>query len=248
MALRISRGLRDAMMDRESKAAILAIAQITIAFVDDGSGPNGGDLITGTGLMTNAINKGQISVYGSASNNGTLKVLSHTADQIEVPAGSLTAESAGASVTLMTSIGGAFTDLFRNGVMKIFPGTQPASADVTEGVTELVEIVLGGGPAGTFVPGADGDSTKGINFGDDAVSGVIGKDALEVWSGEASQTNTAGWFRFYDSNRTTGASTTAIRFDGAISTAGAQLNMSNTTITSGGTTTIDSVAVTLPTQ
>lgn len=245
MALRLSTGLRNRLLDKEAKAAILAIAQATIAFDDTGSGPNGGDLITGTGLMTNAINKGQITVYGSASNNGTFKVLSHTADQIEVPAGSLTAESAGASVTLMTSIGGAFTDLFRNGVMKIFPGTQPADADTVEGVTELVEISLA---SGTFSPGADGASTNGINFSDDASTGVIGKDSYEVWSGVASAGGVAGWFRFYDSNRTTGASTTAVRFDGAIATAGAQLNMSNTTISNGGTTTIDSVAMTLPTQ
>ena len=246
MALRLSTGLRNAMMDRESKAAIVAIAQITIQFVDTGAGANGGDQILDSGNgLAGAIAKGQISIYGSASNNLVLKVLSVSAGEIEVPAGSLTAEGEGASVTLMSSIGGSFTDLFRNGVMRIYPGTQPANADTAEGVSHLVEISLA---SGTFVPGADGDGTFGLNFGDDATLGVIGKDALEVWSGQAEATNTAGWFRFYDSNRTLGLSTLAVRFDGAIATAGAQLNMSNTSITDQGTTTIDSVAVTLPTQ
>jgi len=243
MALRLSTGLRNKLMDQEAEAVVVLVAQTTIAFDDTGSGPNGGDQITdsGDGLAA-AIKKGMITVYGSTSNNGTFKVLSVASDgsYVEVESGDLTAESAGQSVTLVSATGASFADLFRNGVMKIFPGTQPANADLTEGVTELVEITLASGTPFN-------SNQNGINFGD-ASAGVLGKDAGEVWSGQASASNTAGWFRFYDKNRTTGASSTAVRFDGAISTAGAQLNMSNTTITSGGTTTIDSVAITLPTQ
>lgn len=234
-------------MDKEAVPTLIVVAQTTISFDDTGSGPNGGDQIldSGNGLGA-AIVGGKVTVFGSSSNNGTYKVLSAPTDgsYIEVEDGDLTSEGASQSVTIAGGLGGSFADLFRNGVMKIFPGTQPANADTTEGVTELVEISLG---SGTFTPGADGDSVNGINFGD-ATAGVLGKAAGEVWSGVASATNTAGWFRFYDSNRTTGASTTAVRFDGAISTSGAQLNMSNTSITDQGTTTIDSVAITLPTQ
>ena len=59
-------------------------------------------------------------------------------------------------------------------------------------------------------------------------------------------TGTAGWFRFYANDLTTGASSTAARFDGSVSTSGAQLNMSSTAITAGATTTIDSFTVTMP--
>ena len=49
-----------------------------------------------------------------------------------------------------------------------------------------------------------------------------------------------------ESGYTTGASTTEIRFDGSIATSGKELNISNTAITTGGTTTVDSVEMTMP--
>ena len=81
---------------------------------------------------------------------------------------------------------------------------------------------------------------------------ILGKIAGDVWSGQAVATGTAGWFRFYPNDRDNhtgadGGGESKIRFDGAVATSGAQLNMSNTAISSGGTTTIDSVAVTIPT-
>jgi hypothetical protein len=242
MALRLSTGLRNALAEQKAEAEIIAVAQTTISF-GDGDGPNGGDTINDSGNgLGSAEPKKMVTIFGSTTSNGTFEILSVASNgsQIEIPAGSLpSSESAGDNVTIVMAKGGSFSDLFRNGVMKIFPGTQPADADTTEGVTELVEISLN---SGTFVVGGE----NGINFGA-AVAGVLGKASDEVWSGVATGTNTAGWFRFYDKNRTTGASTTAIRFDGAIAQSSAQLNMSNTSIVSAGTTTIDSVALTIPT-
>ena len=130
--------------------------------------------------------------------------------------------------------------------MRIYSGAQPASADELETGTLLVEISESGG---AFVSGSP---EYGLNFGETAASAILGKAAAETWSGQAGATDTAGYFRFYpnDVSSHIGADAggeTKIRFDGAIATSGAQLNMSNTTITSGGTTTIDSVAVTMPT-
>ncbi|MEN8250666.1 MAG: hypothetical protein ABFS32_17160 [Bacteroidota bacterium] len=241
MSLRLSTGLRNKLLETKSAAVALAVAQITISF-SVADGPNGGDKISDSGNGLSGAKPGAtITVFGSASNNGTWNILSTPGDgsYVEVEASSLTAAIAGASVTLMSATGGSFSDLFRNGVMRIFPGTQPANADTTEGVSHLVEISLA---SAAFAVGG----VNGINFGD-AASGILGKSSVETWSGVAIDTNTAGWFRMYDKDRVVGASTAAVRFDGAVAQAGAQLNMSNTAITNGGTTTIDSVALTLPT-
>jgi hypothetical protein len=133
----------------------------------------------------------------------------------------------------------SFKTIMQNGVIRIFPGVQPASADDAEGATHVIEITVS---SGTFTPGT---ATNGLNFADPA-SGACTKAAAEVWSGAAVATGTAGWFRFYANDRTTGADTSYARFDGSVSTSGAQLNMSSTAITSGATTTIDSFIVTMP--
>ena len=133
----------------------------------------------------------------------------------------------------------SFKTIMQNGVIRIFPGVQPSSADDGEGVSYLIEITVS---SGTLTAGT---ATNGLNFGDPG-SGAIAKSASEIWSGAASTTATDGWFRFYANDLTTGASTTAARFDGSVSTSGAQLNMSSTAITAGATTTIDSFVVTMP--
>jgi len=133
----------------------------------------------------------------------------------------------------------SFQDAMVNGVIDIYSGAQPTSADDTETGTKLLSVTVG---SGAFTPGT---ATNGLNFAD-AAAGAIAKAAAEVWSGVAVATGVAGWFRFYANDKATGASTTGKRFDGSISTSGAQLNMSSTSITSGATTTIDSLVVTMP--
>ncbi len=126
-----------------------------------------------------------------------------------------------------------------NGRLDIYSGSQPASADSAESGTLLVSLTLS---SGAFTPGV---STNGINFAS-ASGGVIVKEAAEVWSGVAASTGTAGYFVFYDNDVDTGASTTAVRFMGSIATSGADLNMTSTTINSGGTITLDSGQLQLP--
>lgn len=140
---------------------------------------------------------------------------------------------------MMKAGGQSFTDALVTGVMYIYQGTQPSDADQTENSTLLVKITLNSGAK------AAGVGANGISFGQVA-GGIAHKAVGEVWSGVAVADGTAGWFRFYDIDEVTGASTTNPRFDGNIATSGADLNMSNTTITTSGTTTIDSVSVTLP--
>lgn len=133
----------------------------------------------------------------------------------------------------------SFKDLFADGVLEIYSGAQPTDPDAAETGTKLVRITVS---SGAFTPGA---ATNGLEFGD-AASGAIAKAAAETWSGVVLATGVAGWFRFYDNDYDDGADATAIRFDGACGTSGAQLILSSTSMTAGATITIDSFSITLP--
>jgi hypothetical protein len=84
-----------------------------------------------------------------------------------------------------------------------------------------------------------------IQFGAPA-AGVISKNA-DIWSGLGiAPGGTAGYFRLVTSQDTGALSTTEVRLQGNISTSGAELNLSNLTIVTGATQTIDGCDLTLP--
>lgn len=92
------------------------------------------------------------------------------------------------------------------------------------------------------------DSVNGLKFGT-PVAGVLPKHPTQVWTGVAAATGVAGWFRFVGPVADSGvldSTASDVRMDGAISTAGAQINMTNTTITAGATETVASFPITLP--
>ena len=144
------------------------------------------------------------------------------------------------STGLANAILSAWATAFTNGVLEIYTGSQPASADLAESGTLLAVITKNGGAF------SGGSPTNGLNFGV-PVDGVMEKSMAETWSGLAIADGVAGWCRFYDNAFTKGASTTAKRFDGAISTLStAELQMSNTTLITGGPVTINSFPITQP--
>ena len=134
---------------------------------------------------------------------------------------------------------------YTNGVIGIFGGaSQPADANSAETGTLLCLITLG---SGAFTAG---QAANGINFNSPA-NGVMSKASGETWSGNGLAAAGAGtvatYFRHYANDYVTGASTTAVRYDGAISTAEtAELRMSNTTIVGGAPVTINSFTYTPP--
>ncbi len=137
--------------------------------------------------------------------------------------------------------GSSMADALQYSVMRIYTGTQPTTADAAETGTLLLEVTKGS--AASTDPMTSGN---GLTF-EAAVAGVAPKTTAETWSGEAVASGTAGWYRIYDLDYDLGSSSTAIRVDGSISTAeGADLQMANTAITSGGTTTINSASMTFP--
>jgi hypothetical protein len=148
------------------------------------------------------------------------------------------------STGLRNGLLNAFKTLLEDGILTIWSGTKPANADAVESGSLLMEYTLGGA---TFTPVT---GTNGLEF-DVIASGTISKDALETWSGvgkpAAGVGTNATWFRFYDKNYTTGASTTAVRYDGSIGTSSTyELRMSNLTIVEDGPATVSTFTVTFP--
>jgi hypothetical protein len=95
--------------------------------------------------------------------------------------------------------------------------------------------------SGAFVADSAGN---GLEF-DTPSNGTISKNTDE-WSGLGLATGEAGYYRFYDNGYHSGASATAIRFDGTCAVSGGDLNMIDLTVTEDLTTTVDTFTVTLP--
>ena len=95
---------------------------------------------------------------------------------------------------------------------------------------------------GTLITTASRVNT--LQFGK-PVAGVISK-ASGTWSGLNLATGVAGWFRLVAPEDDATLSTTQVRLQGACAASGAEINMSNTTLTEDATCTIDTFSVTLP--
>jgi len=115
--------------------------------------------------------------------------------------------------------------------------TGAIATTVSGGDVAKTDVALGTEVTGTTM-------VNGFDFGTVA-AGVLQKDG--VWSGVASNTITAGWFRIEGSIADDDSlSTSLIRMDGNCGTSGADLNMATTSLVSGNTYTIDTAGITLP--
>jgi hypothetical protein len=136
----------------------------------------------------------------------------------------------------------SFQDIFANGVLYLYSGTQPTDPDAAATGSMLLKVTLAGGAF------AHGTATNGLNFGA-AVAGVLPKSSSETWSGACTTAGTIGWFRFCANpadSEPTDADTVRKSFDGSVASSGAQLLMSSTTVAVGDTRTIDSFNASIP--
>lgn len=136
--------------------------------------------------------------------------------------------STGARNGLLGTMG--FKELFNGGIIKVYSGSQPASADYVETGTLLVTFGTSG--------------STGLVFGT-AATGSVPKSA-DTWSAVVAVTGVAGWFRFHGTAGTTGTSATEVRMDGNVGVSGADMTLSNTSLTAGATLTIDTATLTEP--
>lgn len=91
-------------------------------------------------------------------------------------------------------------------------------------------------------------SANGLRLASPAV-GIIAKDTTQDWTGVASSTGTAGYFRFYGPLADSGGvdtNETQVRFQGDVGTSGAALNLLSTSIVSGTTVTVTNFQLTWP--
>lgn len=241
MARYFSTGLRDLMNQRVPvlQGATIGPA-VTIAAVT-GTPDNFTD--SANGFVTAMFQVGDtimVSGFLAAANNGIFTITSVAAGKIEISETTVTGEVAGPNVKIQCIAGGSMKDIFKDGVLKIYSGTQPASADAAATGTLLCTLTSS---SGAFTPGSP---TNGLRLGT-STSGVLGKLSGQVWSGVNSATGVAGWFRLYANAVDSGAlSTTLPRIDGSVGTSGATLNLTSVNLTSGVTLTIDTVEITFP--
>jgi hypothetical protein len=230
MALKLSSGLREDMLGLVA-AVRGAIIGVGLAFVDGGGG---NDSITdsGTGFVTADFAPGDVLFVQGATTGANdsgctgAVLLSVVAGTIEFATGTVdTAEAGIAGTVVAVARGGSLKDIFHDGVLRIYSGSQPAGPDYAVSGTKLLEISES---AGAFVHGAFGN---GLEFGA-AAAGVIAKAVGETWQGTGIAAGTAGYFRLCANPTDDGSASTSLpRIDGSVGTSGADLNMSTTTIT-----------------
>jgi len=247
MALKFSTDLRNKLLGLQaSPVAVLneTILSSNLAYADNGASS---DTITddGSNFITEDLAPGmKIYTYGSTTAGNNLSGVTLTA----VAAGTLTfataslaaSEGFAAGTVLVACKGGSIKDIFHDGVLRIYSGSQPSDADQAASGTLLLEISES---AGAFSAGA---FDNGLEFGT-AASGAISKSTAETWQDTGIAAGTAGWFRLCANPTDAGAASTSLpRIDGSIGSSGADLNMSSTNIVVGSTYTIDTFTLTMP--
>ena len=174
---------------------------------------------------------------GTAANNQWAHVTSVTAAKMIVAVDVAFVNDAEGEEVTLTAEAQSLADILRYGVMCIYTGSQPATADLAPTGTKLLLITIA---SGAFTLGT---LTNGLDF-DAPVAGVLGKKDADTWSGVGLASGTAGWFRFFTNLYDEAAG--AVCFDGSVGTSGAQLNLSSTSIVLAATTTIDEFEITVP--
>lgn len=131
---------------------------------------------------------------------------------------------------------GSVRQALANSVLRVYSGdTQPTTSDsaVPGSAVLLAEFTVDGG----------GD---GLTLAATANGGVISKNPDEAWRATALATGVATWFRWCLPNDTGGATTTAVRLQGTVNTAGAELNFSSVNFAAGAIQKVDYFAVAMP--
>lgn len=131
-------------------------------------------------------------------------------------------------------ISGSFKSGLDGGVLKIFAGAMPSTADAdSSALTVLCTISL--------------DATgTGITWASTVTAGILAKNASEIWRGLITATGTASFFRWMAIGDTGALSTTNKRVQGTVGLAGADLNFSSVNFVSGNYKVIASLNVALP--
>ena len=130
---------------------------------------------------------------------------------------------------------GDFQSGVDGGVIYIYNGTEPATADAALSGNTLL-MIISNDAAGT-----------GIAMAAAPASGVLGKNSAETWRGVCVAAGTPTFYRFAGLTDSGLLSTTEKRMQGTIGTVNADLIFSNTAFTVSAERRIDNFNVALPT-
>ena len=133
-----------------------------------------------------------------------------------------------------------FKAALADGVLEIYSGAQPASADAAIAGTLLAKITLNGGAF------AHGSPTNGLEW-DTPSGGQIEKPAGDVWSGLGLAQGTAGWARFKANPADNDASSTTLsRLDFSVGKTSGDIRLPNINIDVNDPVTVNAATMTLP--
>ena len=233
MSFYLSTGLRNALL---GKQVVMAATNAAFAVTTNIITPSSGN------LLNDGFRPGDyIVITNTASNNKIFTILSVASDGSTMTTNEALVAEADNPCNIV-ALGKNFKDLFRYHVIKIFGGYyDPTSADLADSGSLLVTLT---GASGAVTPGT---STNGLEFGD-PTNGVLPIGGVAV-SGVVSTGGTAGYYRMYDNAVDGTVDTTnlrTIRCQGDCSTTGAEMILSNLSLTSGATVTINTHNITFP--
>jgi hypothetical protein len=257
MTMRLSTGLRNFLAKQGGIADALSGGIIEIYSGAQPSTPDAAP--TGTLLCTISTNSGAVTPETLAT--GTLTLTGGAAGSLNtltvngvdilggaVPFdGTLTQTAADIAAQINRFEGSVGYSATSNGAVvtiSALPGTgaSPNGFVVAAGLTTMTATTanLAGGV----------NQVNGLRF-ETASAGSISKRNADAWSGVNAATGTAGWFRQYGSvadSKAVDNAGVAIRLDGAIATAGAEMNLNSTAFVAGATTTLAAWSMTVPAQ
>lgn len=131
---------------------------------------------------------------------------------------------------------GSFNSNLTGMKLKIYSGTEPATADASLGAAVLLVTISDAGGAGA------------LSFNAAAVGNVIEKLSTQTWSGTNAASGTASFCRLVLASDTGASSSTEIRVQGDVGVAGKFLNLSSTALTAAAVQVVDYLSITMPTQ
>jgi hypothetical protein len=239
MALRLSTGFALALAGK---------GQNVLAFGTDFTFTNSTGIITSASYQFAGVQIGD-TIYVKGSNNNANKAGKVTAVESDGSAitvdATLVDESAGTATAISCySYGMSFSEILRYGVIAVYTGTQPSTADDAETGTLLGYFTKTGA---TFTPG---ETTQGILLADAVDSSLNGVDGALIGL-DSTMTSvtctpiasgTAGWVRYYANDRVLGASTTAKRLDMVCGVGTGEFRLSSQTFTAGVSIALNSIS------
>ena len=140
--------------------------------------------------------------------------------------------STGLSNGMLTSA--SFKDLLGDCELRVYAGTEPATADASTGGATILCVYTNNAGAG------------GLSFAASAVNRTLSKDPAQTWSGEVGATGAPAFYRLVHRADDDGINASAIRVQGTCGMGGADLNLANAVFTEGNTEVINNYFVTLP--